>query len=148
MRRTIRFGVIGCGLMGREFASATAALGHLTDMDVRPELVAVCDTKPSCLCWFTDNLPDVKIAVDRLPRAAGQPRRSTPSYCAVPHHLHAQVYGDVIAAGKHLLGEKPFGIDQAANDAILAVPRRASRRLRPLLVGVPVLPGAIRSLGS
>ena len=30
-------------------------------------------------------------------------------YCAVPHNLHAQVYSDVIRAGKHLLGEKPFG---------------------------------------
>ncbi|WP_261807696.1 Gfo/Idh/MocA family oxidoreductase [Paenibacillus sp. N3.4] len=32
-------------------------------------------------------------------------------YCAVPHHLHEQIYIDIIKAGKHLLGEKPFGID-------------------------------------
>jgi predicted dehydrogenase len=40
-------------------------------------------------------------------------------YCAVPHHLHREMYCDIIAAGKALLGEKPFGIDQAANQAIL-----------------------------
>ena len=31
------------GLMGREFASAAARWCHLTEMDVRPEIVAVCD---------------------------------------------------------------------------------------------------------
>ncbi|MEZ4509518.1 MAG: Gfo/Idh/MocA family oxidoreductase [Eubacteriales bacterium] len=35
-------------------------------------------------------------------------------YAAVPHHLHAKVYGDVIRAGKHLIGEKPFGLDREA----------------------------------
>ena len=37
--KTIRFGVIGCGLMAREFASATQRWAHLTNMDVRPRLV-------------------------------------------------------------------------------------------------------------
>ena len=40
-------------------------------------------------------------------------------YCAVPHHLHEAQYCDIIRAGKHLMGEKPFGIDQKANAAIL-----------------------------
>jgi predicted dehydrogenase len=34
--------------------------------------------------------------------------------------LHEQIYCDIIKAGKHLLGEKPFGIDKKANDAIMA----------------------------
>jgi predicted dehydrogenase len=42
-------------------------------------------------------------------------------YCAVPHNLHAQLYTDIIKAGKHLLGEKPFGIDIEANQKILEV---------------------------
>ena len=41
--RTVKFGIIGGGLMGREFASAAARWCHLLDMDVRPELVAICD---------------------------------------------------------------------------------------------------------
>ena len=45
--KRIRFGIIGCGLMGREFASAAARWGHLPEMDVRPEIVAVCDTNPA-----------------------------------------------------------------------------------------------------
>jgi hypothetical protein len=46
-------------------------------------------------------------------------------YIAVPHHLHAEMYGAAITAGKHLMGEKPFGIDQTANRAICA---RAAER--------------------
>ena len=34
--KTIHFGIIGAGLMGREFASAAARWAHLSDMDVRP----------------------------------------------------------------------------------------------------------------
>ena len=39
-------------------------------------------------------------------------------YCAVPHHLHEELYTAALRAGKHLLGEKPFGIDLPANEAI------------------------------
>ncbi len=116
--RTIRFGIIGCGLMAREFASATQRWSHLPNMDVRPKLVAVADTKPSCLCWFTDNLPDVHLAVSDYRELLASPDVDA-VYCALPHHLHAQVYCEIIAAGKHLFGEKPFGIDLAANTKIL-----------------------------
>ena len=47
MTRVIKFGVIGCGLMGREFASAAARWFHLTDTKARPEIVAVCDLNPT-----------------------------------------------------------------------------------------------------
>ena len=40
--KTIRFGIIGPGLMGREFASACARWCHLTKIAARPEPVAVC----------------------------------------------------------------------------------------------------------
>jgi len=116
---SIRFGVIGCGLMAREFASATQRWGHLLSMDVRPKLVAIADTRPSCLSWFTDNLCDITTAVTDYRDLLSDPNVDA-VYCAVPHHLHAQIYGDIIRAGKHLLGEKPFGIDLAANEQIQA----------------------------
>jgi len=37
----------------------------------------------------------------------------------VPHNLHEEYYINIINSGKHLLGEKPFGIDLAANANIL-----------------------------
>ena len=43
MAKEVVFGIIGAGLMGREFASACARWCHLTEINAKPELVAVCD---------------------------------------------------------------------------------------------------------
>lgn len=117
--REIRFGIIGAGLMGREFASAAARWCHLLNMDVAPRIVAVADKAPAALTWFTDNIPSVRLTTDDYKVLLRDPDIDA-IYCAVPHNLHEQIYCDIIAAGKHLLGEKPFGIDKAANDTINA----------------------------
>jgi predicted dehydrogenase len=118
VKREIRFGVIGCGLMGREFASAAARWFHLLDLDFAPSIVAVCDPKPQCNAWFQDNLPCVRLATTDYHELLAQPDVEA-VYVAVPHHLHAKMYTDIIQAGKHLLGEKPFGIDLPANRQIM-----------------------------
>jgi len=105
--------------MGREFASAVARWAHLPDMDVRPEIVAVCDTQESARKWFTDNFASIRLSTADYKELLANPDVDA-VYCAVPHNLHEQFYGDVIRAGKHLMGEKPFGIDKAANDALMA----------------------------
>jgi predicted dehydrogenase len=121
--KTIRFGIIGCGLMGREFASAAARWAHLLEIDVRPEIVAICDKNAALHPWYRDNFPRIGQATDDY-RALLANSDVDAVYIAVPHHLHQEIYGAAIAAGKHLMGEKPFGIDQAANDAILAAIRQ------------------------
>lgn len=121
-KHELRFGVIGAGLMGREFASAAARWLHLLKLDVVPRLVAVCDINPAALEWFKENVPGLRLAVTDY-RALLDSAEVDAVYCAVPHHLHAQLYCDIIRAGKHLLGEKPFGIDLAANTQILEVAR-------------------------
>lgn len=115
--RTVRFGIIGGGLMGREFASAAARWAHLPEMDVRPEILAICSRQESNRKWFVDNIPGVKqSSPDYRDLLANTDVEAV--YCAVPHHLHERIYCDTIRAGKHLFGEKPFGIDKPANDAI------------------------------
>lgn len=116
--KTVRFGVIGCGLMGREFASAAARWCHLPEMQARPEIVAVCDSSESMMRWFTDHVPTVRQAVTDYRELLANDAVDA-VYCAVPHHLHRQIYCDIISAGKSLMGEKPFGIDLPANEAIL-----------------------------
>jgi predicted dehydrogenase len=102
--------------MGREFASAAARWIHLEPLGVRPVIAAVADPNPDVLAWYErlDSRPvlvaDYRDVLDEVEAV----------YVAVPHHLHEQVFVDVLRAGKHLLGEKPFGIDLAANDAINA----------------------------
>jgi predicted dehydrogenase len=117
--KTIRFGVIGCGLMGREFASAVARWCHLLDLDARPEIVAVCSRRPEPMRWFQDNLRSVRQATVHYAELVANPEVEA-VYAAVPHHLHQEIYCAAIRAGKQLLGEKPFGIDLPANRAIVA----------------------------
>ncbi len=118
-QREIKFGVIGCGLMGKEFASASARWLHLTDVDFRPVIVAACDLNLAATEWFKDNIPTIEIVTMDYQDLLNDDRVEA-IYCAVPHNLHAAIYKDIIKSGKALLGEKPFGIDQPANAEILA----------------------------
>ena len=58
--KIIRFGIIGCGLMGREFASAAARWCHLLELDVRPEIVAICDKNAELFSWYKKNFPSIQ----------------------------------------------------------------------------------------
>ena len=116
--KTFRFGIIGCGLMGREFASAAARWCHLSGMTARPEIVAVCDANAASFTWYTDNFSSITQATTDYRELLAN-KSVDAIYCAVPHHWHREIYCAILDAGKHLLGEKPFGIDQAANDTIL-----------------------------
>ena len=115
--REIRFGIVGLGLMGREFASAAARWLHLRDIGVRPVISAVCDPDESARRWFVENVPTVAAEFADY-RELLENDDIDAVYCAVPHHLHERVYIDIMRAGKHLLGEKPFGIDRDANGRI------------------------------
>lgn len=144
-KRQIRFGIIGLGLMGREFASAAARWMHLLDLDFQPVITAICDTNPKAFDWFTSNLSTIQVSSadyhDLLNSTAVDA-----IYCAVPHNLHAQLYCDIIRAGKHLLGEKPFGIDLAANQQILAAVAARPDVFVACSSEFPFFPGARRVL--
>ncbi len=116
--KKIRFGIIGCGLMGKEFASAAARWCHFTEAIARPEIVGVCDFSDAAMDWFSDNFDSVVFRTKDYKELLKREDIDA-IYCALPHNLHGQVYSDIINAGKHLLGEKPFGIDQAANAQIM-----------------------------
>jgi predicted dehydrogenase len=64
-------------------------------------------------------------------------------YVAVPHHLHEQIYCDVLDAGLDLLAEKPFGIDLASAERILAKVKSSKRFVR-CSSEFPFLPGVQR----
>ena len=115
--KTIRFGIIGCGLMGREFASATARWLHLTESRARPKIVGVCDTNEALMGWFMTHLSDVKQTTTDFRELLSNPDIDA-IYCAVPHVLHGDIYPQILASGKHLFGEKPFGMNMSQNTII------------------------------
>ena len=116
--KTVKFGLVGCGLMAREFASAAARWCHFTQDIPRPEIVGICSVVPAEMEWFKKNFPDIKYCVSDYKELLDKDEIEA-IYCAVPHNLHEQFYIDIIKSGKALLGEKPFGIDKKANDNIL-----------------------------
>ena len=139
----IRFGVIGLGLMGREFASAAARWLHLEDIGVRPVITAACDPNPDAVGWFQSHVPTVAFTThDHRELLAREDVDAV--YCAVPHHLHEELYRDVLSAGKHLLGEKPFGIDRPANERIHEAIRDHPDLLVRCSSEFPFYPGAYR----
>src|ERR1700724_508358 len=93
MATEIRFGLIGLGLMGREFASAAARWRHLTNLDARPVLTAACDTNEDSFGWFKQNVSTLEFTTTDY-HALLQREDVQAIYCAVPHHLPAQFYMD------------------------------------------------------
>ena len=116
----VRFGLIGLGLMGREFASAAARWCHLTAGGLRPQVVALCSRHPTPerTAWYARHFPDIQLVTADYRELLASPEVDA-VYVAVPHHLHREIYCAALDAGKHLLGEKPFGIDLPACEAIL-----------------------------
>jgi len=142
-RRKIRFGIIGCGMMGREFASAAARWCHLLDLEVEPEVVALCSGHETSFEWFKKNLDTIEqTSTDYRDLLSND--RIEAVYCAVPHHLHGSIYVDILEAGKHLLGEKPFGIDLEANAAILDAVARHPELVVRCTSQFPYFPGPQR----
>ena len=137
--RIVRFGLIGGGLMGREFASAAARWVHLADLGVRPELAVVCDPNPQVLAWYERLRPRPRLVSDYRQLLADPAVEAV--YCAVPHHLHEEIYLATLQAGKHLLGEKPFGIDLEANAAITTEARSHPELLVRCSSELPFYPG-------
>jgi len=121
--KTIKLGIIGAGLMGREFASATARWCHLLEMPARPEIIAVCDKEKAIYEWYRSNFQTICQYTDDYREILANPEIEA-VYCAVPHNLHEEIYCAIIKSGKHLMGEKPFGIDLKANSAIMTEFRR------------------------
>src|SRR5579859_7139831 len=140
-RNEIRFGIIGLGLMGREFASAAARWAHLLNLDFVPRIVAICDTNPGAFDWYESNFDSIRLKTTNYHDLLSSAEVDA-IYCAVPHNLHEQLYIDIIKAGKHLLGEKPFGIDQAANAHILAAAKAHPSVLVRCSSEFPFFPGA------
>jgi len=117
-RQKVRIGIIGLGLMGKEFASSLARWCHMLDNGAIPILAGICDKNKEAWTWYSDNFPRILIKTEDYKVLLSSDGIDA-VYCAVPHNLHEQIYIDIINSGKHLLGEKPFGIDQAANNNIL-----------------------------
>jgi len=138
--KTVNVAIVGGGLMGREIAAAIQRWPALLEHPVRPRLTAVCDIDPAALDWF-DEIDTVTTKVTDYHELLTDDSIDV-IYVAVRHDLHERLYTDVIAAGKSLLAEKPFGIDSAAADAILEACREHPESFVRCSSEMPFFPGA------
>ena len=111
--------------MGREFASAAARWCHLLEPAARPEIVAVASRSAASFDWFRQQFRRIEQFTQDYRQLLANPRVEA-VYMAVPHHLHQEVCCATLEAGKHLMAEKPVGIDLAAFEAIADVRVAAS----------------------
>ncbi len=141
MSEPVRLGVVGGGLMGKELLALTRRWDALIDHPVRPEVVAVADPAPAVAGWWRQ--AGVPTVTDDYRRLLDDPAIDV-VYVAVPHNLHEQVCLDVIAAGKDLVGEKPFGIEVDACERIVAAVAGSACFVR-VSSELPFFPGAQRA---
>src|SRR5260370_41134668 len=98
--KTLRLGIIGGGLMGREMASAIGRWCALTDAPVRLELTAICDLSEPVREWFR-RVPSVELFTADANELCAS-KLVAEVYVGVPHHLHARLYLSVVQSGKEL----------------------------------------------
>ncbi len=137
----VGIGIIGCGLMGREAASAFARWCALTDVAVQPRLLAVADPIAAARDWF-DRVDSVAQKTSDYQELLANPDIDV-VYAAVPHDLHERIYIETVMAGKDLLAEKPFGHDLESCQRIVAACRQSNRFVR-CSSEMPFFPGAQR----
>jgi len=140
--KKIHIGIIGGGLMGREMASAFARWCALADVSVIPVLTGVADLNPAALEWF-NCIPSCTQLTSDYHELLANPEIDV-VYVAVPHHLHENLYTDVLNAGKDLLAEKPFGIDLASAQRIVDKVEASGRFVR-CSSEMPFFPGGQRA---
>jgi predicted dehydrogenase len=139
----VRIGVVGAGLMGKELAGVVGRWSALTDSPVAPELTAVCDVSEQARDWFR-RVPSVRTFTGDH-RELLDDGKVDVLYLAVPHHLHEQLYLDVVEAGVDFLGEKPFGIDPQAAGAVVTAIEGSDVFVR-CSSEMPFYPGAQRAI--
>lgn len=126
--------------MGREAASALGRWFALADMPVTASLLAVCDIAEPAREWYRRVPTVTTITADY--RELLRDGRIDAVYVAVPHNLHEEIYLAVLASGKDLFAEKPFGIDLPAAQNIAS---QTGERFVRCSSEFPFFPGAQRA---
>ena len=118
--RQIGTAVIGFGNMGSAHAAAIAG-GRVPGL----RLTAVCDTDPARLRAAGALYPDARRFDDA--RALFAARAAEAVIVAVPHPMHAAIAMEALAAGCHVLTEKPMDVRVSRASALCEAAGRSDR---------------------
>jgi len=118
MSARIAAGIIGTGFIGPAHVEAARRLGNV-------QFVALAEAG--------ENLARAKADALGIPRAFGDyhqlladPEVQVVHNCT-PNHLHFQVNRDILAAGKHVISEKPLAMTAAESRELVRLARQSGR---------------------
>lgn len=121
----LRVAVVGCGVFGnRHIDAILAKLGDRLQIvaTVDPDPAAAAAAAEKCGARWATNLTAVLEQVDAVT-------------VATPHHLHAPLARDALAAGCHVFMEKPLAMNEEEG---LDLVRLADLHAKVLMVGYPL----------
>ena len=121
--KTIRFGIIGGGLMGKEFAVAAARWAQLVDPPARPEIVALASGSEKSFGWFKSNFPSItQYTTDYRQLLANKDVDAV--YIALPNDMHADYTVRAARARVNVLCEKPIATHSRDAERMIAAGAR------------------------
>lgn len=106
-KKKLRIGLLGTGFMARTHSNAYRRVGNFFDLDLEPELVAVCARNPETTKAFADRWGYASIESDWR-KLIERTDIDAVDIC-LPNNLHAPVAVAAAAAGKMVFTEKPIG---------------------------------------
>jgi UDP-N-acetyl-2-amino-2-deoxyglucuronate dehydrogenase len=109
----ITVAIIGCGVIAPTHAKALA-------IDGRASITWACDTD---VAKARERIPEAKRHTTDYREALADPNLQAVCICT-PHADHAQPLADAIAAGKHVICEKPLGVTPEQVQAMVASAKR------------------------
>ena len=113
---TIKTGIIGTGFIGPAHVEALRRLGYV-------DVVAVAERG--------QELAEAKAAALWIPKAYGDYRQllADPQIQVVhnctPNHLHFEINKEILAAGKHIVSEKPLAMSSAESRELVRLATKA-----------------------
>jgi predicted dehydrogenase len=122
MKKKLKFGLIGAGFIGRTHAFAIHAAGQVfPDLEYLPVAHTLCEVSPDLAeraarrLGFEKATDDWRKLVDGVDAVV----------LATPSNLHREIASYAFAAGKHLLCEKPVGLNSREVEQIRVSAKRS-----------------------
>ena len=120
----LRVGIVGSGI-GKSHAEAYRKLPDLYTV------AALCDLDTARAQALASVIGGVDFITDSLPALCGRKDIDIIDVCT-PSGLHAQHVLEALAAGKHVICEKPVAGSLRDVDALIAAEKRAGKRVMPI----------------
>ncbi|NKB71649.1 MAG: hypothetical protein GKR89_31630 [Candidatus Latescibacteria bacterium] len=120
--KKLRVGVVGCGAMGQNHLGVYQQLGDAV------EIAALCDANPKRLEAAAKSWPQARTSAD-FQTFLEPADLDLVSVCTMPQS-HCEIAVAALEKGAHVLCEKPFAMELAQADRMLATAARAGRHIQ------------------